>query len=103
MVTTDMADANPRARRFVTDLLGAENVYEMRYLPEFYQLRDRVKAVVQTGDYGVHSNVVLVAGYPSPSYPTGVAHLLPVVRRPAQRGFGPDHHPSGVRCRSSKV
>lgn len=69
IVTEDMARANPEGRALVNALFGEANVHEMRYLPEFYQLRDRVKVFVQTGDYGVHGNVVLVAGYPSPAIP----------------------------------
>lgn len=69
IVTEDMARANPQGYELVTELLGAPNVHQMRYLPDFYHLRDRVKAVVQTGDYAVHANVVLVAGYPSPAIP----------------------------------
>jgi D-ribose pyranase len=69
IVTEDMARANPEGRALVESLFGQTNVHEMRYLPEFYQLRNRVKVVVQTGDYAVHANVVLVAGYPSPAIP----------------------------------
>lgn len=69
IVTEDMRTANPQARQSVADLVGEDNVHEMRYLPEFYRLRDRVKVFVQTGDYSVHGNVVLVAGYPSPAIP----------------------------------
>jgi len=69
IVTEDMAQVNPQGRTLVSNLFGETNVHEMRYLPEFYQLRDRVKVFVQTGDYAVHGNVVLVAGYPSPAIP----------------------------------
>lgn len=69
IITEDMARANLEGHELVTSLFGASNVHEMRYLPDFYQLRDRVKAVVQTGDYAVHANVVLIAGYPSPAIP----------------------------------
>jgi D-ribose pyranase len=64
-----MARANPAGRALVADLFGEANVHEMRYLPDFYRVRDRVKVFVQTGDYAVHANVVLVAGYPSPVIP----------------------------------
>ncbi len=37
----------------------------MHYIPEYYQMRDRCKAVVQTGDYGIHGQAILIAGYPS--------------------------------------
>lgn len=69
VVAEDMAQANPQGRKLVVDLLGESNVHEMRYLPDFYRLRDRVKVFVQTGDYAVHGNVILVAGYPSPPIP----------------------------------
>lgn len=69
IVTEDMARVNPGGRAQVGSLFGEANVHEMRYLPDFYQLRDRVKAFIQTGDYTVHGNVVLVAGYPSPAIP----------------------------------
>jgi D-ribose pyranase len=69
IVTEDMAQVNPEGRAQVGGLFGEANVHEMRYLPEFYRLRDRVKVFIQTGDYTVHGNVILVAGYPSPAIP----------------------------------
>jgi D-ribose pyranase len=69
IVTTDMKAAHPDGHRFVTDLAGPAALHEVRYLPDFYRLRDRAKLFVQTGDYAVHANVVLVAGYPSPPIP----------------------------------
>jgi D-ribose pyranase len=69
IVTEDMPDANPPGHTFVANLAGHGNVHQMRYLPEFYELRNRVKVFIQTGDYSVHGNVVLVAGYPSPPIP----------------------------------
>ena len=69
IITEDMRSANPQGRKAVVELLGEDKVHEMRYLPDFYRLRDRVKVFVQTGDYAVHGNVVLVAGYPSPPIP----------------------------------
>ena len=68
-VTEDMPMANPEGHQLVQGLFGEANVHRMRYLPDFYRLRDRAKAVIQTGDYSVHANVVLVAGYPSPLIP----------------------------------
>lgn len=68
-VTENMRQANPQARDRVEGLTGPEHIHELRYLPEFYDLRDRCKVFIQTGDYGVHSNVILVAGYPSPPIP----------------------------------
>jgi D-ribose pyranase len=69
IITEDMPLANPEGQRLVESLFGAGHVHTMRYLPDFYKLRDRAKAVVQTGDYRVHANVILVAGYPSPPIP----------------------------------
>ncbi|MGW0634943.1 hypothetical protein [Nocardia salmonicida] len=40
----------------------------LRYLPDFYQLRNRVKAFVETGDYSMHGNVTFGAGCPSPPF-----------------------------------
>ncbi|WP_020170089.1 RbsD/FucU domain-containing protein [Gordonia polyisoprenivorans] len=69
IVTEDMKSANPDGFALVSELVGDGNVHEVGYVPQFYQLRDRVKAVIQTGDYAVHGNVILVAGYPSPPIP----------------------------------
>ena len=69
IVTEDMRTAYPEGRQLVDDVFGAEHVHELRYLPDFYRLRDRVKLFVHTGDYHVHANVVLVGGYPSPDIP----------------------------------
>ena len=49
--------------------LGKENIHVMHYIPEYYQMRDRCKAVVQTGDYGIHGQAILIAGYPSADIP----------------------------------
>lgn len=64
-VTQEMAAANPDGRKFVSSVVGEENVHEVQYKPDFYQLRDRVKVLVRLGDYSVHGNVVLIAGYSS--------------------------------------
>lgn len=69
VVTREMRAANPEGRELVERVAGADHVYELRYLPDFYDLRDRAKAFVATGDYAVHANVALVAGYPSPPIP----------------------------------
>ena len=69
IVSENMRDAWPEGRSFIDDTFGAEHVHDLRYLPDFYQLRDRVKLFVQTGDYNVHANVVLIGGYPSPEIP----------------------------------
>lgn len=69
IVTEDMARVNPAGHTLVQQLFPPDRVHEMRYLPDFYHLRNRAKVFVQTGDYAVHANVVLVAGYPSPAIP----------------------------------
>jgi D-ribose pyranase len=69
IVTEDMRNAYPEGKALLDTLVGESNVWEMRYLPDYYLLRDRVKVFVQTGDYAVHGSVILVAGYPSPVIP----------------------------------
>ena len=54
---------------YLLKLFGKENIHVMHYIPEYYQMRDRCKAVVQTGDYGVHAQAILIAGYPSADIP----------------------------------
>lgn len=69
IVTDLMPQLNERDYKFVIDLFGKENVHEVPYIPNYYELRDRCKAVVQTGDYGVHAQAILIAGYPSDDIP----------------------------------
>ena len=69
VVTDVMPEVNPDDHAFLVDLLGEGNVHHMPYIPDYYELRDRCKAVVQTGDYGVHAQAILVAGYPSDDIP----------------------------------
>ena len=69
IVTDVMSELNPKDYQFVIDLMGKENVHEMNYIPDYYQMRDRCKAVIQTGDYGVHAQAILIAGYPSADIP----------------------------------
>lgn len=66
IIPKEMTSVNPVGHRSVSELFG-ENVIEVDYLPDLYQLRDRCKAFVQTGDYGLLANVILVGGYPSPN------------------------------------
>ena len=65
IVTEDMPDQNPKDYGTLVELFGEEKVRQINYAPEYYQLRDRCRAVVQTGDIGIHAQAVLVAGYPS--------------------------------------
>ena len=66
IVTEDMLELNQKDYQTVVDLFGEKNIH---YIPEYYQMRDRCKAVVQTGDYGVHAQAILIAGYPSDDIP----------------------------------
>ena len=69
IVTEDMIELNKKDYATVVKCLGEENIHVMHYIPEYYQMRDRCKAVVQTGDYGVHAQAILIAGYPSADIP----------------------------------
>lgn len=69
IVAKDMRGSNPAGHGLVVGLFGERNVHEVTYIPDMYQLRDRAKVFVQTGDYSVHGNVILIAGYPSPAIP----------------------------------
>lgn len=69
IITDVMAELNPKDHMFLENLIGKENLYEIPYIPNYYQMRDRCKAVVQTGDYGVHAQAILIAGYPSADIP----------------------------------
>ena len=64
-----MLELNQKDYQTVEKLFGKENIHVMHYIPEYYQMRDRCKAVVQTGDYGVHAQAILIAGYPSDDIP----------------------------------
>lgn len=69
IVTNDMADAAPEQRQWLEKQLGSDNVHSMNYVPDYYELRDRCKVFIQTGDYGVHHQAVLIGGYPSANIP----------------------------------
>lgn len=71
IVTEDMKVHSPQQKEWLGEKLGGDNVHEMRYIPDYYQLRDRCKVFVQTGDYGVHRQAVLIGGYPSANIPIG--------------------------------
>lgn len=65
IVADQMRGVNLERRALVDEIFGAEHVREVPYLPDMYRLRDQAKLVVQTGEYTVDGNVVLVGGYPS--------------------------------------
>ena len=54
------------------ELFGENKVRKINYAPEYYELRDRCRAVVQTGDIGVHAQAILIAGYPSADIPDDI-------------------------------
>lgn len=63
IITDLMPEVNKKDSSFLCNLLGEENIYQVPYIPDYYQLRDRCKAVIQTGDYGMHAQAILIAGY----------------------------------------
>lgn len=69
IITDIMKDVNQKDYDFLTNLIGKGNIHEIPYIPDYYELRDRCKAVIQTGDYGVHAQAILIAGYPSDDIP----------------------------------
>ncbi|WP_210214801.1 RbsD/FucU domain-containing protein [Mesorhizobium sp. M1A.F.Ca.ET.072.01.1.1] len=69
IVTKDMRGANPDGFAMLSRLFDEKHIYEVPYIPDYYDLRDRCKLFVQTGDYRVHANVILVGGYPSADIP----------------------------------
>lgn len=69
IVTDVMKTLNCKDYSFLLELLGKENIHEMNYIPEYYEMRDRCKAMIQTGDYGIHAQAILIAGYPSDDIP----------------------------------
>ena len=79
IVTEDMKAAAPEQRAWLESKLGSENVHEMPYVPNYYELRDRCKVFIQTGDYGVHCQAVLIGGYPSANIPISFyTHNVPL-------------------------
>lgn len=69
IVTDVMPEVNEKDYKFLTETLGEENITLIPYIPDYYQLRDRCKAVIQTGDYGKHAQAILVAGYSTDKIP----------------------------------
>jgi len=69
IVTEDMVELNHKDYQTVVDLFGENKIHVMHYIPEYYEMRDRCRAVVQTGDYGVHAQAIIIAGYPSADIP----------------------------------
>ena len=69
IITDLMPKLNHKDYDFIVNLMGKENIHEIPYILDYYELRDRCKAVIQTGDYGVHAQAILIAGYPSDDIP----------------------------------
>lgn len=69
IVAEEQTSVNPEVHAGIEEVVGVGNVHSVPYLLDFYKLRNRCKVMVQTGDYGVHTNMVLIAGYPSPPIP----------------------------------
>ncbi len=69
IISADAAQANPDLRSLLDDLFGPAAVTEVPYYPTMYELRDRARLVVRTGDFLPHANLVLVGGYSSADIP----------------------------------
>lgn len=69
IIADEMPVVNPPYYKALVDLMGEENVHLIKYIPELYEMRNKCKAMVQTGDYGLQGNAILVAGYPSANIP----------------------------------
>lgn len=69
IVTEDMKEFNQKDYQTVVKAFGEDSIHVMHYIPEYYEMRDRCKAVIQTGDYGIHAQAILIAGYPSTDIP----------------------------------
>lgn len=69
IVTDLMPQVNEKDYDFLCGLLGEDNIRQIPYIPDYYQMRDRCKAVIQTGDYGMHAQAILIAGYSTDKIP----------------------------------
>ena len=69
IVADKLREENPGLFAQLQDIFSGRPIHEVPYYPNMYDLRDRAKVVVQTGDYGLLANVVLIGGYPSPDIP----------------------------------
>ena len=69
IIADEMPVVNPPYYKALVDLMGEENVHLIKYIPELYEMRNKCKAMIQTGDYGLQGNAILVAGYPSDNIP----------------------------------
>lgn len=69
IITNDMPKVNKEDYSFLVNKLGKDNIIQSNYIPEYYELRDRCKAMIQTGDYSPHAQAILVAGYSTSKIP----------------------------------
>lgn len=69
MVTEDMVELNQPDYQVVRSYFNDDRIRIMNYIPDYYIMRDRCKVVVQTGDYGIHAQAILVAGYSTDAIP----------------------------------
>ncbi|VUX02861.1 D-ribose pyranase [Streptococcus constellatus] len=69
MVTEDMLELNQKDYQVVRSYFDEKHIRVMNYIPDYYEMRDRCKVVVQTGDYGMHAQAILVAGYSTDPIP----------------------------------
>lgn len=60
-----MDEENPEFYNMIAECVGKEKIHGMNYAPEYYDMRNRCSAMIQTGDYGMGCNVILIAGYTS--------------------------------------
>jgi D-ribose pyranase len=72
IITEDMPAANETHFKLLVDFFGKDNVHQIPYIPDYYNLRNKCKAMVQTGDYGIHAQAVIIAGYPSANIPVNM-------------------------------
>lgn len=63
LVTKDIHKVNPYDYHFLMDYFSQEQVRQVNYFPDYYELRDRCKYIIQTGDYAPHAQAILIAGY----------------------------------------
>lgn len=65
IVPTGTDITNPEWYGKLVEIFGEDKVNDVNYAPDYYFLRNRCNAMVQTGDYGVGALAILVAGYSS--------------------------------------
>lgn len=51
IITDVMPELNPKDYQFLVELMGKENLHEMNYIPDYYQMRERPKAPLCKGGW----------------------------------------------------